>query len=153
MLMSWAAYSSTSSLSRSVHSWLAESSGTNIMSLFSFICFYLRPFRSPRHHCLFGETVLSLPHGLSLFKRTFTLWSNVFSAERNPNRIRDAGSVDRILGFVIPRSLLEYEKSSLSEAFKWSGQRDSNPRSQPWQGCALPTKLCPQMFSTVVGNE
>lgn len=28
--------------------------------------------------------------------------------------------------------------------FKWSGQRDSNPRSQPWQGCALPTKLCPQ---------
>ena len=28
--------------------------------------------------------------------------------------------------------------------FTWSGQRDSNPRSQPWQGRALPTKLCPQ---------
>ena len=21
---------------------------------------------------------------------------------------------------------------------KWSGRRDSNPRPQPWQGCALP---------------
>ena len=27
-----------------------------------------------------------------------------------------------------------------------SGQRDSNPRSQPWQGCALPTKLCPRFL-------
>ena len=25
-----------------------------------------------------------------------------------------------------------------------SGQRDSDPRSRPWQGRALPTKLCPQ---------
>jgi hypothetical protein len=24
-----------------------------------------------------------------------------------------------------------------------SGQRDSNSRPQPWQGCALPTELCP----------
>ena len=23
----------------------------------------------------------------------------------------------------------------------WSGKRDSNPRPQPWQGCALPTEL------------
>lgn len=27
-----------------------------------------------------------------------------------------------------------------------SGQRDLNPRSRPWQGRALPTKLCPQCF-------
>ncbi len=26
----------------------------------------------------------------------------------------------------------------------WSGQRDSNSRPQPWQGCALPTELCPR---------
>ena len=26
-----------------------------------------------------------------------------------------------------------------------SGKRDSNPRPQPWQGCALPTELFPQM--------
>ena len=27
----------------------------------------------------------------------------------------------------------------------WSGKRDSNPRPQPWQGCALPTELFPQL--------
>ncbi len=27
---------------------------------------------------------------------------------------------------------------------KLSGKRDSNPRPQPWQGCALPTELFPQ---------
>src|SRR5450830_66470 len=27
-----------------------------------------------------------------------------------------------------------------------SGRRDSNPRPQPWQGCALPTELLPQDF-------
>ena len=26
----------------------------------------------------------------------------------------------------------------------WSGKRDSNPRLQPWQGCALPTELFPR---------
>ena len=28
----------------------------------------------------------------------------------------------------------------------WSGKRDSNSRPQPWQGCALPTELFPQMY-------
>ena len=27
---------------------------------------------------------------------------------------------------------------------KKSGKRDSDPRPQPWQGCALPTELLPQ---------
>ena len=27
---------------------------------------------------------------------------------------------------------------------KTSGKRDSDPRPQPWQGCALPTELLPQ---------
>ncbi len=26
---------------------------------------------------------------------------------------------------------------------RWSGRRDSNPRPQPWQGCALPTEPLP----------
>ena len=30
---------------------------------------------------------------------------------------------------------------------KLSGKRDSNPRPQPWQGCALPTELFPQGFA------
>ena len=29
---------------------------------------------------------------------------------------------------------------------KLSGKRDSDPRPQPWQGCALPTELFPQLF-------
>ena len=29
---------------------------------------------------------------------------------------------------------------------KESGRRNSNPRPQPWQGCALPTELLPLMF-------
>ena len=27
----------------------------------------------------------------------------------------------------------------------WSGKRDSDPRPQPWQGCALPTELFPPL--------
>ena len=30
---------------------------------------------------------------------------------------------------------------------KLSGKRDSNSRPQPWQGCALPTELFPQIIS------
>ena len=30
---------------------------------------------------------------------------------------------------------------------KKSGKRDSDPRHQPWQGCALPTELFPQKIS------
>ena len=29
---------------------------------------------------------------------------------------------------------------------KWSGKRDSDPRPQPWQGCALPTELFPHFL-------
>ena len=28
----------------------------------------------------------------------------------------------------------------------WSGRRGSNPRPQPWQGCALPTELLPHLL-------
>ena len=31
----------------------------------------------------------------------------------------------------------------------WSGKRDSDPRPQPWQGCALPTELFPHYQSLV----
>ena len=30
------------------------------------------------------------------------------------------------------------------KCFSWSGKRGSDPRPQPWQGCALPTELFPQ---------
>ena len=35
---------------------------------------------------------------------------------------------------------------SISDFIEWSGKRDSNPRLQPWQGCALPAELFPQLF-------
>ena len=51
------------------------------------------------------------------------------------------------IGFADAGDCRKYKKSSLPGAFVlWSGQRDSDPRSQPWQGCALPTKLCPHVF-------
>ena len=34
-----------------------------------------------------------------------------------------------------------------------SGKRDSNPRPQPWQGCALPTELFPQRGNTNWGSR
>ena len=33
---------------------------------------------------------------------------------------------------------------SLLKLKEKSGKRDSDPRPQPWQGCALPTELFPQ---------
>ena len=33
-----------------------------------------------------------------------------------------------------------------------SGKRDSNPRPQPWQGCALPAELFPQVTGGSHGN-
>ena len=32
---------------------------------------------------------------------------------------------------------------------KKSGKRDSDPRPQPWQGCALPTELFPLIKTTI----
>ena len=34
-----------------------------------------------------------------------------------------------------------------------SGKRDSDPRPQPWQGCALPTELFPQNIKKKNGEE
>ena len=34
-----------------------------------------------------------------------------------------------------------------SSLLLWSGKRDSDPRPQPWQGCALPTELFPHDVS------
>ena len=42
--------------------------------------------------------------------------------------------------------LRRYEKGrkrNRPSSKQWSGQRGSNPRPQPWQGCALPTEPCP----------
>ena len=43
----------------------------------------------------------------------------------------------------------EKRKSSQSATFFLSGKRDSNSRPQPWQGCALPTELFPQLCNLI----
>ena len=42
--------------------------------------------------------------------------------------------------------MAEKEKRAIIDyhSFVASGKRDSDPRPQPWQGCALPTELFPQ---------
>ena len=42
------------------------------------------------------------------------------------------------------RGIINDESQSKSTGFFWSGKRGSDPRPQPWQGCALPTELFPQ---------
>ena len=46
-----------------------------------------------------------------------------------------------------PEPSILTKKGSASFPFSktWSGKRDSNSRPQPWQGCALPTELFPQI--------
>ena len=36
---------------------------------------------------------------------------------------------------------------------KRSGKRDSNPRPQPWQGCALPTELFPHLVTNLLAQN
>ncbi len=35
----------------------------------------------------------------------------------------------------------------------WSEKRDSNPRPQPWQGCALPTELFSQIYQYLFSHR
>ena len=46
--------------------------------------------------------------------------------------------------FQINKAGSEINKYILMNIKRKSGKRDSNPRLQPWQGCALPTELFPQ---------
>ena len=42
-------------------------------------------------------------------------------------------------------SPIRKRESEIAFPFDWSGRRVSNSRPQPWQGCALPTELLPQI--------
>ena len=56
------------------------------------------------------------------------------------------GAMEDILRFFNKTRLAAPSEAPLQRSEGWSGKRDSNPRPQPWQGCALPTKLLPQIF-------
>ena len=40
-----------------------------------------------------------------------------------------------------------FSEKDVVSLIKKSGKRDSDPRPQPWQGCALPTELFPHFLS------
>src|ERR1043166_1265812 len=57
--------------------------------------------------------------------------------------------------FAIPASRSANAKEGAAAAapscVPQSGKRDSNPRPQPWQGCALPTELFPRRAAQYTG--
>src|SRR5687767_5348099 len=57
---------------------------------------------------------------------------------------------------LIPRdfkSLASTGFATRAKKEKESGKRDSNPRPQPWQGCALPTELFPRFIDKAMGKK
>ncbi len=45
-----------------------------------------------------------------------------------------------------PARLAAHAPETCASTNSASGKRDSDPRPQPWQGCALPTELFPRFF-------
>ena len=100
-----------------------------------------RRLELPRHNCHYPLKVARLPippplqHLDAILNisaqdrtRTCTLW-NTRTWNVRVYQFRHLGSKIHTL-------LTRYVK-------EWSGKRDSDPRPQPWQGCALPTELFP----------
>ncbi len=81
------------------------------------------------------------------------------SQKRRDTRVSSAGwmSIDRLQAPERAKGspshdhrrkpLTQTKNAPFRERFSaiWSGKRDSNSRPQPWQGCALPTELFPQI--------
>ena len=70
-----------------------------------------------------------------------------------PGELPDCSTPRRMLQPSVPRADTLANPGSVRQLRFWptlrpsaseSGKRDSNPRPQPWQGCALPTELFPR---------
>ena len=95
-----------------------------------------RRLELPRHNCHYPLKVarLPIPPPLHFFSKSHS------SAQ---NRTRTCTT---LLSLVPETSASTIPPPGLSRLFcsnKLSGKRDSDPRPQPWQGCALPTELLP----------
>ena len=56
----------------------------------------------------------------------------------------------------VPRYAFAFDihwKTGEMPVFQWSGKRGSNPPPQPWQGCALPNELFPQLPFSVLPEK
>ena len=80
--------------------------------------------------------------------------TSVISGGRCRNRTYDPFGVNEVRYHCANRPGYHPVESISMNQPSESGQRDSNPRSQPWQGCALPTKLCPHVLpSQATGDK
>ena len=115
------------------------------MSILSFISLYTSVRSTPPgDFANIRGTVISLTHKRVRFKESSASWSNVFPYVVAVLSRLSIGVIGVTYRLPIQRN---NKKAPDWEPFcSWSGQRDSDPRSQPWQGCALPTKLCPHAF-------
>ena len=75
-------------------------------------------------------------------------WDPECTNTRHPRRRPES---NRCNGFCrpVPKPLGHVAKRGATSRPSRSGRRGSNPRPQPWQGCALPTELLPPEWSTV----
>ena len=105
-----------------------------------------RRLELPRHNCHYPLKVarLPIPPPLQLFKNILN--KNVPRTGLEPARREThapetcASTNSATWAFLVEAMRLVCYSECVS------GKRDSDPRPQPWQGCALPTELFPQDF-------
>ena len=119
-----------------------------------------------RGHC--SQTpMFEIPENVWVGPSGFEPLTSSVSGKRSPPELRarsaaectyrgDAGNRTRVTGFADPclttrpRRHVPADRrgrtgrGSRNDTRGWSGRRGSNPRPQPWQGCALPTELLPR---------
>ena len=101
-----------------------------------------RPFAGTSHDA--ARRTARLSHKRAPRRAPVTCW------RRSPDSNRGSG-LCRPVPYHLATS--PYEKGRTRPAGKaWSGLRGSNPRPQPWQGCALPTALSPQEQEYYTGH-
>ena len=73
--------------------------------------------------------------------------TSLFSINKTPPPGGIGGGGATLRGSVFKRDVRrDYRKPPCPDLSGLSGKRDSNPRHQPWQGCALPTELFPHGY-------
>ena len=101
-----------------------------------------RRLELPRHNCHYPLKVarLPIPPPLQLFKNILN--KNVPRTGLEPAR-RETHAPETCAS-TNSATWAQNTYPHLTRYVKeWSGKRDSDPRPQPWQGCALPTELFP----------
>jgi hypothetical protein len=78
---------------------------------------------------------------------------HLFLFRPNTNRPTGAGDWVRTSNFVLGRNALCQLSYTRVLFLIWSGRPGSNWPPQPWQGCALPNELLPQLWTSLDLNQ